>query len=280
MSKANRTAGRRAWIARLLQAEKHVEARAYASKHGLADWLASISQAVNGQATTPITLSSAGSATLSPSPTLPSEPEIACACAPGGAGVDEPPGAQNQDQFPPHGKNSQLRVEPATGQPAGGLPVGALVAAPVETWPDGEDGEDGEPEVIAALAAVGQDARCAGSPLTERGQSSGGVEPPPLLAHADFPEKGRSVEPEVGLMGAGVTLQSSIPANVAVVGLWPEESEAWVVRELPNPRLFMIRLPDGRLASCWKGGRKWVPKAKLRVRIDKREGDPIYQPRF
>jgi hypothetical protein len=59
---------------------------------------------------------------------------------------------------------------------------------------------------------------------------------------------------------------------------WPEETEAEFLRDLPNPRLSLIRLTDGRLASMWRGGVKRAGKSRLRVKNSHaRDVDPIYQ---
>ncbi len=59
---------------------------------------------------------------------------------------------------------------------------------------------------------------------------------------------------------------------------WPMETTGEIVRKCTNPRLVLLRIADGRRASMWNTGvRPWKVGAKVKVRLEKTEGDPIYR---
>lgn len=58
---------------------------------------------------------------------------------------------------------------------------------------------------------------------------------------------------------------------------WPVETEAVIHSFCPNQRLVVIRLPDGRTASMWRGAwRKWNLRDKLTAKLDVASADPVY----
>jgi hypothetical protein len=59
---------------------------------------------------------------------------------------------------------------------------------------------------------------------------------------------------------------------------WPEKARTVVWKFCPNKLLVIIKLPDGRTASMWKGGRHWLIHDKVNVRLPVDfAGDPIYE---
>lgn len=304
--RANRLSGRKAWVNVLLRAGDHGKAQAYARKHGLSEWFASVQSATIPQGTITVMSTSEGCATLSPSPTL-SEPQaLAQPGTPGGAGVDETPRPKNEDQSRPSGKNSQLEVAGLGGAADNAAVGGAPLAAPGWAWPDAEDGE---PEMLAALAQASgganpqgapsakADSQCATPSLTEAGRQVASFGAPAAPYGQSFSALG-GLETESARGRVGEEARQKVPVELDVrsttepisvpdteradsasqIEGWPEESDAWVVRELPNPRLLLVKLPNGRMASCWRAGRRWVPKTPVRVKLEKRTGDVIYQP--
>jgi hypothetical protein len=73
-----------------------------------------------------------------------------------------------------------------------------------------------------------------------------------------------------------------VEAPVELVNGWPRRSPAVVWKKCPNQRLVVIKLPDGRTASMWRG---WVrcqiyDKVKVRLVSDYEGGDPMYEPDY
>ena len=65
------------------------------------------------------------------------------------------------------------------------------------------------------------------------------------------------------------------PSKVASPASWPESTTGVIIGLCPNPRLCILQLPDGRTSSVWRSG--YAVRAKVRVVLDKRLGDPIYR---
>lgn len=59
---------------------------------------------------------------------------------------------------------------------------------------------------------------------------------------------------------------------------WPLETRGEIIRKCVNRRLVVIRIEDGRTASMWNTGiRPWKVGARVKVKLEKTEGDPIYR---
>lgn len=59
---------------------------------------------------------------------------------------------------------------------------------------------------------------------------------------------------------------------------WPLETTAEVMRKCLNPQLVVARLADGRLVSMRQARiRPWKPGARVNVKLEKFEGDPLYR---
>ena len=276
---AGQIAGRKAWINTLVKQGKHEAATAYARKHRLVDWLSGLSglsapSTISVMSTSDVNAPLPAQPVADHSPTLPPASTQASAADPGGAAVAESTPHGNGDSFPRKCENPQLRVG-----------VGLVPAA----WPDAVDAE---PEMLEAIAAAPKavvetkaeapaaptDSRCA--TLTDAGRPSAAPceVSPSGLGRQDPDPKECAREGFAGQIlpvKAISTLEEVTEANKRP---WPEEGEATIVRELPNRSLMMVKLEDGRLVSMWRQGRKWEPKGRVRVKIQKRDGDPIYEP--
>lgn len=71
-------------------------------------------------------------------------------------------------------------------------------------------------------------------------------------------------------------LKANLPINATTK--WPKETPAEVWSFCRNKRLMVIRLPDGRQASCYRNGEHWPLGAKLKAKLLSDSGDPIYEP--
>jgi hypothetical protein len=60
-------------------------------------------------------------------------------------------------------------------------------------------------------------------------------------------------------------------------GKWPEHCRAEVWSHCLNKRLMVVKLPDRRKASCWRGRARNPIGAKIFVKLLSATGDPIYE---
>lgn len=59
---------------------------------------------------------------------------------------------------------------------------------------------------------------------------------------------------------------------------WPLRTTGEIIRKCVNKRLVVIRLANNRIASMWNTGvRPWKVGARVSVKLEKMEGDPIYR---
>jgi len=59
---------------------------------------------------------------------------------------------------------------------------------------------------------------------------------------------------------------------------WPLRTTGEIIRKCVNKRLVVVRIADGRTASMWNTGvRPWKVGARVKVKLEKMEGDPIYR---
>ncbi len=59
---------------------------------------------------------------------------------------------------------------------------------------------------------------------------------------------------------------------------WPLETTGEVMRKCLNPQLVVARIADGRLVSMRQARiRPWKPGARVKMKLEKFEGDPLYR---
>lgn len=67
------------------------------------------------------------------------------------------------------------------------------------------------------------------------------------------------------------------PIPTELVNGWPKETEAIIWSKVPNPRLIAIKLPCGRVCSMFLTQLAFRLNDKIRVRLVKSAGDPIFE---
>lgn len=104
-----------------------------------------------------------------------------------------------------------------------------------------------------------------------------GLEVTPAAVPAPVAEKVQSTQAVVAMEQAPATEPVPPLVEKSPSG-WPLKTKGEIIRKCGSRRLVIVRIEDGRTASMWNTGpRPWRIGAKVQVKLEKAEGDPIYR---